>query len=70
MSSYFEATPRVIQSRPKYNPNEQPQVTYEKLMEDENIKLLNPSNQEREFLKYYFLSRLEQERIKLNGMQS
>ena len=28
-------------------------MNYEKFMEDEKIKLLNPSHQEREFLKFF-----------------
>lgn len=51
MASYFEATPKVVTTRPKYNPAEQAPLSYDQFMEDDKVKLLNPAHQEREFLK-------------------
>ncbi|KAM3141691.1 hypothetical protein pb186bvf_006296 [Paramecium bursaria] len=65
----FQAEPRVVQSRGKYKINQQtqvskPQQTFDKLMQEKRIKIMDPMQQEQEYI------RLEKERIKMENMHS
>jgi NRPS condensation-like uncharacterized protein len=67
VSFEFEAEPRVVKSRGKYKINDQQvqsksQQTFSNLMKDKRIKLLDPVQQEQEYI------RLEKERIKIENM--
>ncbi len=70
MASYtFEAQPKVVKNHSKYKPESakpsfSPQTTFNKLMQDNRIKAMNPVNQEQEYV------RLEKERIKIDNMHS
>jgi len=71
MSFKFEAEPKVVLNRAKYRTNEttggpnsqEYGSSYATVMKDARVKVLNPSQQEEEFV------RLEKERIKLENMQ-
>ena len=73
MSMYsFDAEPKIIHSKSKYNKGEantsrnlgNPSDTFVSLMQDNRIKLLDPVQQEKEYI------RMEKERIKLNNMHN
>ena len=70
MASYtFEAPPKVVKTHAKYKPDSakgpsSALTTFNKLMQDNRIKTMNPVNQEQEYV------RLEKERIKIDNMQS